>query len=106
MGRDDVYKAIKNITLEELASIFCTNKVEVVEKIEKVEIEDSKVFYTINELIEKYPFFTRYNINKAIQSGGLPYCFIGRKRMFSKEEVENWLDKETKPKKEKLKYDI
>ena len=105
--KEEVYKVLKNMTLEELANVFKpTNKVEVVETIEKIENENKKVLYTVNELLEKYPFFTRYNLNKAIQRDGLPYCFIGNKRMFSKEEIEKWLEKETKPKKEKVKYEI
>lgn len=107
--KEEVYKTLKNMTLEELANVFnSTNKVEVIEKVEKIQIDDNKVLYTVNELLEKYPFFTRYNLNKAIQRDGLPCCFIGNKRMFSKEEIEKWLEKETKPKKEKekVKYDI
>ncbi len=102
--KNEVYKVLKNMTLEEFASIFnTTNKIEAVENVKK---EDNKVLYTINELIEKYPFFTRYNINKAIQSDGLPYCLIGNKRMFSKEEIDRWLEKETSSKKEKRRYNI
>lgn len=106
-NKSEIYAAVKNMTLEELASIFTpTKKIETVEHIDKTEKTDSKILYTINELIENYPFFTRYNINKAIQNDGLPYCFIGNKRMFSKNEIDKWLEKETSQKKEKLKYDI
>ena len=104
--------ALKNrkvsMTLEELLSIFICHEREnkANENIETLNKKEDKVLYTINELIEKYPFFTRYNINKAIQNDGLPYCFIGNKRMFNKEEVDKWIEKETKPKKEKIKYDI
>lgn len=106
-NNDYLYKTLKNMTLEELVSIFKTsNQIGPIRIEEKINTEDSMVLYTINELIDKYPFFTRYNINKAIENGGLPYCFIGNKRMFNKEEIEKWLEKETKPKKEKIKYDI
>lgn len=107
--KEEVVKTLKNMTLEEFASIFnTTKKVEVVKNVEDIVEIDSKVLYTVNELLEKYPFFTRYNLNKAIQKDGLPYCFIGNKRMFNKEEIDKWLEKETKPKKEKekVKYDI
>jgi len=53
----------------------------------------------INDLIQKYPFFTRYNINKAINERGLPYLKIGNKKMFDEEKVEKWIDKELKTKK-------
>lgn len=108
MSKKEIYNTLKNMTLEELASIFnhSEEKNKISENVEILNKEDSKVLYTINELIEKYPFFTRYNINKAIQKDGLPYCVIGNKRMFNKEEIDKWLEKETKPKKEKIKYDI
>ena len=108
MSKTEIYNTIKNMTLEELLSIFNCNEEEKIikEKIQESNQEESKILYTINELIEKYPFFTRYNINKAIQNDGLPYCLIGNKRMFNKTEIDKWLEKETKPKKEKVKYDI
>lgn len=106
---NDVYQTLKKMTLEEFAQILSgysemknTNE----KVIEKYQEESKKILYTIDELIEKYPFFTRYNINKAIQKNGLPYFTIGNKRMFSKDEVEKWLDKESKLKKDKTKYDI
>ena len=108
MCKNEIYSAIKNMTLEELLTIFNyqakENKAN--ENIPVFNQEDAKVLYTVNELIEKYPFFTRYNINKAIQNDGLPYCTIGNKRMFSKDEIDKWIEKETKPKKEKVKYEI
>ena len=108
MSKTEIYNTIKNMTLEELLSIFnCHEEEKIIkEKIQESNQEESKILYTINELIEKYPFFTRYNINKAIQNDGLPYCLIGNKRMFNKTEIDKWLEKETKPKKEKVKYDI
>lgn len=108
MCKNEIYSAIKNMTLEELLSIFNYQEKEnkVNENIQIFNQEDTKVLYTVSELIEKYPFFTRYNINKAIQKEGLPYCTIGNKRMFNKDEIDKWIEKETKPKKEKMKYDI
>ena len=108
MSKNEIYNTIKNMTLEELISIFnCQEKQNKInEDIQIINQDNSKILYTINELIEKYPFFTRYNINQAIQKDGLPYCLIGNKRMFNKEEIDKWLEKETKPKKEKFKYDI
>lgn len=110
MCKNEIYSVIKNMTLGELISIFKYQEKEYETKInENIQIpnqEEKKVLYTINELIEKYPFFTRYNINKAIKNDGLPFCSIGNKRMFNKEEIDKWIEKETKPKKEKIKYDI
>ena len=115
MCKNEIYSAIKNMTLGELLSIFNCNEEEKIikekeqkvnENIQVFNQEDTKVLYTVNDLIEKYPFFTRYNINKAIQNEGLPYCTIGNKRMFNKEEIDKWIEKETKPKKEKVKYEI
>jgi len=108
MSKNEIYNTIKSMTLEELISIFnCPEKDKKAhEDIQIINQENSKILYTVNELIEKYPFFTRYNINQAIQNDGLPYCLIGNRRMFDKEEIDKWIEKETKPKKEKAKYDI
>ena len=108
MTNSDIYNTLKNMTLEEFISIFVFQPKEnnVPEIIEMTNQDNNKTLYTINDLIEKYPFFTRYNIKKAIEDEGLPYCTLGNKKLFNKEEVEKWIDKETKPKKEKIKYDI
>ena len=106
---NEVYQTLKKMTLEEFAQILSSYseiKNENEKIIEKYQEKNKKILYTIDELIEQYPFFTRYNINKAIQKDGLPYFTIGSKRMFNKDEVEKWLDKESKLKKDKTKYDI
>lgn len=106
---NEVYQTLKKMTLEEFAQILSSYseiKNENEKIIEKYQEENKKILYTIDELIEQYPFFTRYNINKAIQKDGLLYFTIGSKRMFNKDEVEKWLDKESKQKKEKTKYEI
>lgn len=106
-NKDDFYNILKNITLEDLALIFQNpEKDKGSDSTEIIENQEKKILYTVNELIEKYPFFTRYNINMAIKKGGLPFCFIGNKRMFSKEEIDKWLEKEAKQKKVKEHYDI
>lgn len=105
----DICKALKKMTLEEFANILNSYNEMNANNNRKEEIKDKyskKILYTIDELIEEYPFFTRYNINKAIQNTGLPYLIIGNKKMFNKEEIEKWLDKESKSKKEKNKYEI
>lgn len=105
----DICKALKKMTLEEFANILNSYNEMNANNNRKEEIKEQtpkKILYTIDELIEEYPFFTRYNINKAIQNTGLPYLIIGNKKMFNKEEIEKWLDKESKSKKEKNKYEI
>ena len=103
-----MYQAIKKMTLEEFANMINSfSEHNVKEDIDNKVIrnESRKIFYTIDELIEQYPFFTRYNINKAIQNDGLPYFMMGNRRKFNKEDVEKWIDKQSKAKKER-KYDI
>ena len=67
---NEVYQTLKKMTLEEFAQILSSYseiKNENEKIIEKYQEENKKILYTIDELIEQYPFFTRYNINKAIQ---------------------------------------
>lgn len=77
-----------------------------IEKQESSEV--NKEIYSVEELIEKYPFFTRYNINKAIDEDQFPVFYIGRKKYFDKEEVENWLSQKSieKRKQEKERFKI
>lgn len=103
---NDFYRTLKNMTLKELVLILIDRSEDEKEDRKKFNNENHKILYTIDELIEKYPFFTRYNINKAIEKDNLPYFFIGNRRMFNKEEIDKWLDKETKTKNERIKYNI
>lgn len=107
-NKEELYDILKRMTLEEFATVINGSKTVKSDK-EECNLQNHyrvKTLYTINELIEKYPFFTRYNINKAIQNDDLPYCSIGKKRMFSKSEVEKWLEKNMCTKKENQKYKI
>ena len=107
-NKEELYDILKRMTLEEFATAINGSKTVKSDK-EECNLQNHyrvKTLYTINELIEKYPFFTRYNINKAIQNDDLPYCSIGKKRMFSKTEVEKWLEKNMCTKKENQKYKI
>lgn len=108
INNNDVYQTLKKLTLEEFVKILSTYEdIKINDaNLDKDPIKEKKIFYTTDELINKYPFFTRYNINKAIEKNKLPYFTIGNKRMFNKDEIEKWLDKESKSKKEKIKYDI
>lgn len=106
---NEVYDKIKKLTLEEFANIlnnFISNEKDNPKEDCSKSVKN-KVLYNIDELIENYPFFTRYNINKAIQNDGLPYLIIGKKRLFDKEAIDNWLTKENANKKSnKNKYDF
>ena len=103
----DIYQTLKKMTLEEFINILGNyDKKETNDGTVESNEENKKTIYTIDELIIQYPFFTRYNINKAIQKDGLPYFTIGNKRMFNKEEIDKWLEKESKVKKDKNKYEI
>ena len=43
-------------------------------------------------MIEKYSFFTRYNLKRAVEEENLPYVTIGNKRLYEKKAVEKWLE--------------
>lgn len=98
---NNVYDKIKKLTLEEFAYILNTFVEDEKDKIKQdcSKGVKNKTLYNIDELIEHYPFFTRYNINKAIQNDGLPYLIIGKKRLFDKDAIDNWLTKENDNKK-------
>lgn len=60
--------------------------------------------YSINQLIENYPIFTRYNINKAIIEKGLPYFCLGSKKYFKQSEIEKWIEKQQLEQKNNRRY--
>ena len=101
---ENMYNMISNMTLGELVNVL-NNKEQykdselnrnIINNIEK----ETTILYDTNELIESYPFFTKYNIKKAIEEENLPYITIGRKRLFEKKLVEKWLEDKYKRKKE------
>lgn len=92
------------MTLEEL--VLCIlNKNENNDKNKEEKIEQSNIqetsdeIYSINQLIKKYPIFTRYSLNKAMKENGLPYFSLGSKKYFKKSDVDNWLCDQHKRKK-------
>ena len=67
MSNQDVMNVLKSLTLEDIIKLVINDEKKNGVNEDKQEIiESSKEIYNIEELIEKYPFFTRYNINKAI----------------------------------------
>lgn len=96
--KNDLYETISNMTLFELIEAIqqgsISNKMSnsIIKNIE----EESTTLYDTNELIEKYPFFTRYNLKKAIEEDNLSYIKIGNKRFFEKEAIEKWISHKNK----------
>lgn len=105
-----VCNTIKKMTLEEFATLlgslnYSGNQIKEEFSTEN-EMKNEKIIFNTEELINNYSFFTRYNINKAIQKDGLPFFKIGNKKMFNKEEIDKWIEKESKIKNIKQKFDI
>ena len=63
MSNHDVMNVLKSLTLEDIIKLVINDEKKNGVNEDKQEIiESSKEIYNIEELIEKYPFFTRYNI--------------------------------------------
>ena len=96
MSNQDVMNVLKSLTLEDIVKLVINDEKKNGVNEDKQEIiESSKEIYNIEELIEKYPFFTRYNINKAIEEDKFPVFYIGRKKFFDKDEIEAWLSQKS-----------
>ena len=108
---NDVYEVLSNMTIGELIDII-KNKETPIKKdesinqsiIKSIDKEATTLFDT-NELLEQYPFFTRYNLKKAIDEDNLKYITIWNKRFFEKKEIEKWIDYKYKKKKQE-EYDF
>ncbi len=77
------------MTLEEL--VLCVLNKSNSETVNIEQNSSNDQVYTIEQVIDKYSFFTRYSLNKAIQEENLPYFKIGNKKYFKKSEIENWI---------------
>ena len=96
MSNQEVLNVLKKLSLEDIIKmIIDENRKEEVVVENKESVEVSKEIYSVDELIEKYPFFTRYNINKAIEEDKFPVFYIGRKKFFDKDEIEAWLSQKS-----------
>lgn len=70
----------------------------------KSESGENDGIFTINQLIENYSIFTRYNINKAINEKNLPYFCLGSKKYFKKSEIEKWIKQQQEDNKNSRRY--
>lgn len=77
------------MTLEEL--VLCVLNKSNSETVNIEQNSSNDQVYTIEQVIDKYSFFTRYSLNKAIQEENLPYFKIGNKKYFKKSEIEKWI---------------
>lgn len=78
------------------------------DNIDKVAIpeKENKNIFSINELVEEYPMFSRYSIEKAIKEKGLPFLKLGNKKFFEKEAVEKWIEQNNTTATEKKHFDL
>lgn len=53
---------------------------------------NKKEILDINDLKNLYPALSIWTINKAIREYNMPVIRIGRKRYFSKESIDLWLN--------------
>lgn len=97
---------LKKVTIEEIIQILINNMNK--DNIDKVAIpeKENKNIFSINELVEEYPMFSRYSIEKAIKEKGLPFLKLGNKKFFEKEAVEKWIEQNNTTATEKKHFDL
>lgn len=67
-----------------------------------IENKKSEELYSINEIINLYPLLSKHILTNAINNGELKVTWIGNKRYFSLNDIDNYL----KQKEEKVVNDI
>ena len=88
MREKEFYDYLNNISLIEIINYVINNK---------SVIEEKNQYYTVKDLIEKYPnVFSKYKIDKYIKNYNLPVIKYGKDRLFVKSEIEVWLDNRSK----------
>lgn len=97
---------LKKVTIEEIIQILINNMNK--DNIDKVGVpeKENKNIFSINELVEEYPMFSRYSIEKAIKEKGLPFLKLGNKKFFEKEAVEKWIEQNNTTATEKKHFDL
>lgn len=97
---------LKKVTIEEIIQILINNMNK--DNVDKVAIpeKENKNIFSINELVEEYPMFSRYSIEKAIKEKGLPFLKLGNKKFFEKEAVEKWIEQNNTTATEKKHFDL
>lgn len=89
--KSNVFEIVRNMTIQDLVLLIINNanNQQYIENNNK--FDKNKVIFSVNELLIKYPTFTRYSLNKAIKENDLPFFKIGNKRYFEKEAIDNWI---------------
>lgn len=64
---------LKKITVEEIIQILINNMNINNQEEELTKENESKNIFSINELAEEYPMFSRYSIENEIKEKGLPF---------------------------------
>lgn len=54
-------------------------------------VKEENELYSINEIINLYPLLSKYIITNAINEGTLKVTWVGNKRYFKLEDIENYL---------------
>ena len=67
-------------------TIFAAKTTFMIDGNNKIDIE----IWTINHLLERYPW-SKSTIYRWIRERKIPHMKIGRRILFSKQEIENWL---------------
>lgn len=57
----------------------------------KNEIKSNEDLYNINQVIEIYPLLSKHLLTNAINNGELKVTWIGNKRYFSLNDIDNYL---------------
>lgn len=92
MSEYKLKEILENMTLAEIIELLSNNN---------IPKTNSNKLLTTNEVLELYPMFTRYTLNKAINEKSLPFFREGHKMFFEKETIDKWLKEHTSTKKSK-----
>ena len=82
---------LKKITVEEIIQILINNININNQEEELTKENESKNIFSITELVEEEPMFSRYSIENAIKEKGLPFFKLGNKKFFEKDAIEKWI---------------
>ena len=103
---NEVIERLKKTTIEEIIQILITNMNISNYEPHLIAEKTNKNIYSINELLEEYPMFSRYSLERAVKEKGLPFLKLGNKKFFEKDAVDKWIEENNTTVSQKKRYDL
>ena len=88
MSKKEIVDYLKTLTIAEIIDLLSNSNL-------KDAKQNKKIVYTTEEVLQNYPMFSRYTLNKAIKEQKLTFYREGHKMFFEKDLIDKWVQEHT-----------